>query len=31
MGLEDIQTDFIVMMVDSRFGDSMVDAVAIFR
>lgn len=31
MGLEDLETDFIFMVVDSRFGNPMTDAVAIFR
>ena len=30
MGFEDLETDFIVMMVDSRLANSMIDAVAIF-
>lgn len=31
MGLEDSETDFNVMMVDSRFCSYMIGAIAIFR
>lgn len=30
MGLEVLETDFFVMMVDSRYDGLMIDAVAIF-
>lgn len=31
MGLEDLETDFIFMMVDSGLGNLMADSVAISR